>query len=180
MPHNDLWSHPGYFCKQNKMFHVKHLKNNRGGQYMNKKVDAVIMGYLIVLMMLGHILRLYDVEISIYLILLGGALYCAAFAFINLSGHELFIDKKYRGMDAAKRWQRETVLPALLSSAGCIAFGVLTWFDNAAEFTGFWDFWMGYLIWALFMAGMIIWMIVVNAIFFKVMDEKDRPWLMRL
>ena len=139
---------------------------------MNKKVDAVLMGCLIVLMMLGHILRLHDVEISIYLILLGGALHCAAFAFINLSGHELFIDKKYRGMDAAKRWQRETVLPALLSSAGCIAFGVLTWFDNAAEFTGFWDFWMGYLIWALFMAGMIIWMIIVNARFFKVMDEK--------
>ena len=90
---------------------------------MNKKVDAVLMGCLIVLMMLGHILRLYDVEISIYLILLGGALYCAAFAFINLSGNELFIDKKYRGMDEAKRWQRETVLPALLSSAGCIAFG---------------------------------------------------------
>lgn len=147
---------------------------------MNKKVDAVIMGCLICLMLLGHILRLYDVEISIYLILLGGALYCAAFAFINLSGNELFIDKKYRGMDEAKRWQRETVLPALLSSAGCIVFGVLVWFDNAAEFTGFWDFWKGYLIWALFMAGMIIWMIIVNARFFKVMDEKDRPWLMRL
>ena len=147
---------------------------------MNKKVDNFIMGCLIILMILGHILRIYDIEVSMYLILLGAILYCTAFAFINWSGNELFIAHKYRGTDAAKQWQKGTILPALLSAAGCVVFGILIWCDNTTEFTGFWDFWRGYLLWALFMIAMGIWMIIVNARFFETMDEQDRPWLMRL
>ncbi len=143
---------------------------------MNKNIMNLMWGCYILLVVLGWMLRQYDIEISIYPIILVAALYFTVFALINLSGNEILIASKYRGTEAAKAWQKGTIMPNVLISIGCLALGVLVWNDNKLEFP---DFWMCYLLWLLFMAIMVIWLSIVTNRFYETMDKEDRPWLMR-
>ena len=143
---------------------------------MNKKVEKLILGGFALFVVIGWFLRIYDIEISIYPITAGAALYFAGFAFINFNGNEIFIDPKYRGSEAARAWQKGTVLPNVLLSIGSLAMGVLVWSDNKLDFP---DFWMCYLLWLLIMAVLVIWLIIVNKNFYETMDKKDRPWMLR-
>jgi len=74
---------------------------------MNKKVEKLILGGFALLVVIGWFLRIYDIEISIYPITVGAALYFAGFAFINFNGNEIFIDPKYRGAKPQEPGRKE-------------------------------------------------------------------------